>query len=64
MENILYSTFGILIPFIGTSLGSGLVFFIKKDIGPKIKKLIVGFASRSYDCSKYMVTYSTINRNG
>ena len=51
MENILYSTLGILIPFLGTSLGSSFVFFVKKEISPRIKKLIVGFASRSYDCS-------------
>ena len=31
MSNILYSIIGILIPFIGTSLGSALVFFMKKD---------------------------------
>lgn len=45
MESILYSMLGILIPFLGTSLGSGLVFFIKKDIGAKIKKIIIGFAT-------------------
>lgn len=45
MENILYSVVGILIPFIGTSFGSGLVFFLKKDMSDNFKKLIVGFAS-------------------
>ncbi len=45
MNNILYSIVGILIPFIGTSLGSSLVFFMKKDMNEKFKKLTVGFAA-------------------
>lgn len=45
MENILYSIGGILIPFIGTSLGSSLVFFMKKNMNEKVQKMIVGFAA-------------------
>ena len=45
MKDILYSIGGILIPFIGTSLGSGFVFFMKKNINEKFQKLIVGFAA-------------------
>ena len=45
MENILYSIAGILIPFVGTSLGSCLVFFMKKDINDNVQKMIVGFAA-------------------
>ncbi len=45
MENILYSIGGILIPFVGTSLGSSMVFFMKKDMKDSFKKMIVGFAS-------------------
>lgn len=44
MSDILYSIIGILIPFIGTSLGSFLVFFLKKDLNEKFQKIIVGFA--------------------
>lgn len=44
MENILYSIAGIFIPFIGTSLGSSLVFFLKKGMNEKFQKIIVGFA--------------------
>ena len=29
----------------GTSLGSSLVFFLKKDMNEKLKKLTVGFAA-------------------
>lgn len=45
MENILYSVLGILIPFIGTSFGSGFVFFIKKNMNEKFQKLLIGFAA-------------------
>ena len=45
MENILYSILGILIPFIGTTLGSGFVFFMKKNMNDNFKKLLIGFAS-------------------
>ena len=44
MLNILYSIIGIIIPFVGTTFGSSLVFFMKKDIKPSIQKLIIGFA--------------------
>lgn len=45
MENILYSIGGILIPFIGTSLGSSFVFCMRKNMETHVKKLIVGFAA-------------------
>ena len=45
MNDILYSIAGILIPFIGTSLGSGLVFFMKKEMNEKFRKMTVGFAA-------------------
>ena len=36
---------GILIPFIGTTLGAACVFFMKDAIKPTIQKLLLGFAS-------------------
>lgn len=45
MENLLYSIAGLFIPFIGTSLGSSLVFFLKQNMNEKFQKIIVGFAS-------------------
>ena len=45
MNDILYSIAGIMIPFIGTSLGSSLVFFLKKTMNEKVQKMIVGFAA-------------------
>ena len=45
MYNVLYSIAGILIPFAGTSLGSSLVFFLRKNMNEKFQKIIVGFAA-------------------
>lgn len=36
---------GILIPFIGTVIGSSLVFFMKKEINKKLEIIIYGFAA-------------------
>ena len=35
----------LLVPFLGTSLGSALVFFIKSKINEKLQKLMLGFAA-------------------
>ena len=42
---LFYCMLGILIPFIGTCLGSFFVFFLKKDLDPKFHKIMSGFAS-------------------
>lgn len=36
---------GLLIPFLGTTLGSAMVFLMKKKMNSKIEKLLLGFAS-------------------
>ena len=36
---------GIMIPFIGTSLGAAMVFFLKKQISDKVQKVLTGFAA-------------------
>ena len=36
---------GILIPFIGTSLGSAMVFVLKKNISDNLQKVLTGFAA-------------------
>ena len=36
---------GLLIPFLGTTLGSAMVFLMKNKINNKIEKLLLGFAS-------------------
>ena len=42
MENI---AIGLLIPFLGTTLGSAMVFFLKDKIKPSIQKVLAGFAA-------------------
>ena len=42
MNNI---AIGLLIPFLGTTLGSAMVFFMKDKMNKKIQKLLLGFAS-------------------
>ena len=37
--------YGLLIPFLGTTLGSAMVFLMKNIINKKIEKLLLGFAS-------------------
>lgn len=35
---------GLLIPFLGTALGSAMVFFMKNELNPRIEKALLGFA--------------------
>lgn len=41
----LYVLIGIFIPFVGTTLGSGTVLFVRGEIRPKVQKALLGFAS-------------------
>ena len=36
---------GLLIPFLGTALGSAMVFFMRKEINKKLERLLLGFAA-------------------
>ena len=36
---------GILIPFIGTTLGAAMVFILRKSISGTLQKLLTGFAA-------------------
>ena len=38
-------TLGVLLPFIGTTLGAATVFLFKNEINPKLRKFLLGFAS-------------------
>lgn len=42
MNNI---AIGLLIPLLGTVLGSGMVFFLRKEMGALTQKALLGFAS-------------------
>ena len=37
--------YGILIPFLGTSLGAACVFFMKKNLSDRMQRLLTGFAA-------------------
>lgn len=39
------SAIGLLIPFLGTTLGAACVFFVKKDLNMLLQKTLLGFAS-------------------
>lgn len=45
MSTTLIVAIGLLIPFIGTTLGSGMVFFLKNSMNDKLQKALLGFAS-------------------
>ena len=45
MSNTVKTLLGILLPFLGTTLGAGTIFFIKKSMGLKLQKALLGFAS-------------------
>lgn len=35
----------LLIPFLGTTLGAGMVFFMKEKMSPRVEKILLGFAA-------------------
>ena len=45
MEVSISVIFGILIPFIGTSIGAAFVFFMKKQLGRSVQRALTGFAA-------------------
>ena len=36
---------GLLLPFLGTSLGAGCVYFMKKGMGDRLQRSLTGFAA-------------------
>ncbi len=44
MNKYLISLIGIIIPFIGTTLGSSFVFFLRNKLNIKVEKVLIGFA--------------------
>ena len=45
MSDTIKAAIGIVLPFLGTVLGAGTVFFLKKSMGLRLQKLLLGFAS-------------------
>lgn len=54
--------YGVINTILGTTLGSAMVFLMKNKMNKKIEKLLLGFASRSDDCSICMVFINSFNR--
>ena len=40
-EELFHIILGILIPFLGTTIGAGCVFFVQKEIKPVIQKMLL-----------------------
>ncbi len=45
MNDITKVIIGVVLPFVGTALGSGTIFFLKDSMGVKLQKALLGFAS-------------------
>ena len=58
-DKIFWTILGVLIPFVGTTLGSAVVFFFRNKISRRIQKVFNGFAARSYVCGfNLVINYS------
>ena len=45
MTGAMKTVLGLVIPLLGTSLGAGMVFFLKREMGWRLQKALLGFAS-------------------
>lgn len=45
MSSTMIIALGVAIPFVGTSLGAAMVFFMKGEMRPRLQKALLGFAS-------------------
>lgn len=45
----LQTFYGILIPFLGTSLGSACVFLVKNGLSDRLSRIFTGFAAGRHD---------------
>lgn len=52
---------GLLIPFVGTTLGSAMVFLMKNQMNKKNRKNIIRLCIRSNDCSIHLVFIDSID---
>lgn len=44
--------YGILLPFLGTILGAGCVFFVKRSLGVQVQRALTGFAVFAEFCRR------------
>lgn len=52
---------GLLIPFIGTTLGAAMVFLMRNQMNRKVEKLLLRFCIWSNDCGICVVFTYSIN---
>jgi len=45
MENTMNIALGVMLPLVGTTLGAGMVFFLKKEMASWLRKALLGFAA-------------------
>ena len=45
MNDITKVIIGVILPFVGTTLGAGTIFFLKDSMGARLQKSLLGFAS-------------------
>ena len=45
MRNLLKILPGLLLPLLGTTLGAGMVFFLRKELKPSLQRALLGFAA-------------------
>ena len=50
---------GILIPFLGTTLGAMCVFFMRKKLGDLVQRALAGFAASNGCCFYLELAYSS-----
>lgn len=46
--------YGILLPFLGTILGAGCVFFLKRSLGVPVQRALTGLCRRGHGGSVYL----------
>ena len=45
MNDEVFLCLGLMIPFLGTTLGAAMVFLMKKELNDTVEKILLGFAS-------------------
>lgn len=50
---------GILIPFIGTTLGAACVLFMKKTLRKQVQRALAGFAAGVMDCGIHLESFDS-----
>ena len=55
---------GILIPFVGTTLGAAGVFFMKKELSDLVQRALTGFAAGDFTQGQYALSGLCLRNHG